>query len=157
MPDIGVFLPVEGRLLEIRPGQGRRVEEENGGLRVPGSPAHVSARVRAYLQTRARDRLTDASDRYAAQLGRCFARITLRDTRSRWGSCTRDGRLMYSWRLIMAPPDVLNYVAAHEVCHLVELNHSPAFWDLVGQLYPGFEVPRRWLKENGPSLHSYRF
>ena len=64
---------------------------------------------------------------------------------------------MYSWRLYMAPPEVLNYVAAHEVAHLKEMNHSPAFWAEVGKLYPGYETPRRWLRNNGSDLHLYRF
>lgn len=64
---------------------------------------------------------------------------------------------MFSWRLIMAPPDVLRYVAAHEVAHLKEMNHSSAFWKLVEQLYPGYEAPRRWLRENGEELHRVRF
>jgi predicted metal-dependent hydrolase len=64
---------------------------------------------------------------------------------------------MYSWRLIMAPPDVLRYVAAHEVAHLREMNHSPAFWALVQQLYGDYRPPRQWLRQHGAGLHSYRF
>jgi len=90
-------------------------------------------------------------------LGRGYQRLSLRDTRSRWGSCTADAGLMYSWRLIMAPPDVLRYVAAHEVAHLQEMNHSPAFWALVQQLYGDYRTPRGWLRQHGAGLHSYRF
>ena len=75
--------------------------------------------------------------------GAGYATLALRDTRSRWGSCSPDGRLMYSWRLIMAPPAVLDYVAAHEVAHLVEMNHSPAFWAVVSRIYPGLAGPAR--------------
>lgn len=64
---------------------------------------------------------------------------------------------MYSWRLIMAPPDVLDYVAAHEVAHLREMNHSQAFWKLVDQICPGYEAPRAWLRENGNQLHAWQF
>ncbi|MEY3959547.1 MAG: hypothetical protein RIR14_200, partial [Pseudomonadota bacterium] len=81
----------------------------------------------------------------------------LRDTRSRWGSCTAEGALMYSWRLIMAPPPVLRYVAAHEVAHLVEMNHSPQFWAVVDRLYPGWEAQRAWLRSHGSALHGLRF
>jgi predicted metal-dependent hydrolase len=90
-------------------------------------------------------------------IGRPYSRITLRDTRSRWGSCTADGALMYSWRLAMAPPAVLDYVAAHEVAHLAQMNHSPAFWAVVARLVPGHAAPRRWLKLHGQTLHGPRF
>jgi predicted metal-dependent hydrolase len=90
-------------------------------------------------------------------LGRRFSRLSLRDTRSRWGSCSSRGGLSYSWRLILAPPDVLDYVAAHEVAHLAEMNHSPAFWALVARLCPGYQAPRGWLRREGAGLHRYRF
>ena len=122
-----------------------------------GDPAHDGLRAGAFLKHLARDRLTAASDRYATQIGCRYTRVTLRDTRSRWGSCTADGGLMYSWRLIMAPPEVLDYVAAHEVAHLAEMNHSPAFWAVVARLMPGYAARRRWLKQHGQSLHAHRF
>jgi hypothetical protein len=105
----------------------------------------------------ARDRLAGACDDYAARLGKPYARITMRDTRSRWGSCTSDGALMFSWRLIMTPPEVLDYVAAHEVAHLAEMNHSPAFWAVVAQLCPGYAPLRDWLKREGGALQAIRF
>ncbi|RMD90830.1 MAG: M48 family peptidase, partial [Alphaproteobacteria bacterium] len=105
----------------------------------------------------AREALAAACDRHAARLGRRYGRLSLRDTRSRWGSCSAEGNLNFSWRLVMAPPEVLDYVAAHEVAHLAEMNHSPAFWALVERLFPAHEAPRRWLRENGASLHRYRF
>ena len=82
---------------------------------------------------------------------------TLRDTRSRWGSCTAKGDLMFNWRLILAPPPVLDYVAAHEVAHLAQMNHSPAFWAEVARLFPAHLEARRWLKTQGSHLHRYRF
>ncbi|MGR3434759.1 MAG: M48 family metallopeptidase, partial [Shimia sp.] len=81
----------------------------------------------------------------------------LRDTRSRWGSCSAAGGLNYSWRLVMAPPEVLDYVAAHEVAHLAQMNHSPRFWAEVAGLMPGYEAPRGWLRRHGADLHRYRF
>uniref|UniRef100_UPI0035C7A9CE M48 family metallopeptidase n=1 Tax=Citreimonas sp. TaxID=3036715 RepID=UPI0035C7A9CE len=72
-------------------------------------------------------------------------------------SCTADGGLMYSWRLILAPPEVLDYVAAHEVAHLAQMNHSPAFWAVVERLYGDWRAPRAWLRDNGAGLHRYRF
>jgi hypothetical protein len=117
----------------------------------------MPARIAAFLKVRARDRLAAASDHYAAQIGRKVVQISLRDTRSRWGSCTPDGALMYNWRLIMAPPAVLDYVAAHEVAHLIEMNHSPAFWAVVARIYPNWQVQRDWLKRNGAVLQAVRF
>ncbi len=155
--EIGAVLPVEGLLMPLVSGTGRRVLAHEGRLLVPGPPDNAAARVQAWLRTLARERLVVASDRYAAALGRRYGRITLRDTRSRWGSCTADAGLMYSWRLILAPPEVLDYVAAHEVAHLQEMNHSPAFWSLVAQLLPDYAAPRKWLRVNGSTLHRYRF
>ncbi len=150
----GTMLPVEGRLLRLEAGGGRRVTLSEGAVAVPGGDP---ARLKAWLKTLARERLVAASDRYAEALGRSYARITLRDTRSRWGSCSSTAALSYSWRLIMAPPDVLAYVAAHEVAHLAEMNHSPAFWGHVAQLMPDYRAHRTWLRQSGTSLHRYRF
>ncbi|WP_425100486.1 M48 family metallopeptidase [Tropicibacter sp. S64] len=155
--NFGSVLPVAGVELTLAPGTGRSVRTRDGVLHVPGAEDQVARRTQAFLKTLARDRLAIASDRYAAALGKPYNRLTLRDTRSRWGSCTADGGLMYSWRLIMAPPEVLDYVAAHEVAHLQEMNHSPAFWAVVERLYGDWRAPRRWLREAGPALHRYRF
>jgi predicted metal-dependent hydrolase len=154
---IGSVLPVEGRLLLLAPGAGRAVRVEGDSLLIPGDPAQAGARAGAFLRALARERLVAASDRYAAMIGRRVARVTLRDTRSRWGSCAQDGALMYSWRLIMAPASVLDYVAAHEVAHMQEMNHSPAYWAVVDRLYPGWQVQRKWLHAEGQALHQYRF
>lgn len=153
----GAEIPVEGRLRRLEPGSGRRIHLHDDALIVPGAPGTAPKRVQAWLKTRARDRLAAASDHYAQTIGRNYTRLTLRDTRSRWGSCTHDCGLMYSWRLILAPADVLDYVAAHEVAHLAEMNHSRAFWDIVARLCPGYVAPRRWLREKGAELHRYRF
>lgn len=153
----GAVLPFAGQELAVVPGTGRATRVEDARLLVPGPAEAAPARVRGWLRAQARDRLAEASDRHAAALGRGYARLTLRDTRSRWGSCTADGGLMYSWRLILAPPEVLDYVAAHEVAHLAEMNHSPAFWAVVERLYGDWRAPRRWLRENGAALHRYRF
>lgn len=152
---IGGTLPVEGVLLPVVALPGRRVRIEDGRLGVPSGAA--ASRLQAWLKELARDRLTAAADRYAAALGKPYVQITLRDTRSRWGSCTSDGRLMFSWRLIMAPPRVLDYVAAHEVAHLREMNHSPAFWKLVERIHGPYAEPRAWLRREGETLHRFRF
>jgi predicted metal-dependent hydrolase len=92
---------------------------------------------------------------YAAAIGQAPTRITVRDTRSRWGSCTAQGALNFSWRLILAPPVVLDYLVAHEMAHLREMNHSARFWSLVGSICPNVDEAERWLKRNGASLHRY--
>lgn len=153
----GVTLPLEGQGMRIAPAAGRRILARGEDLLVPGPAEMVAARLQAWLKARARDRLAAASDHYAALLGRRYARLTLRDTRSRWGSCSANGTLSYSWRLVLAPPEVLAYVAAHEVAHLAEMNHSPAFWALVARLMPDHAAARGWLRREGAALHRYRF
>ncbi|TNJ43358.1 M48 family metallopeptidase [Phaeobacter sp. B1627] len=151
----GVVLPLDGVATEMRPGTGRRVIWRAGVLEVPGpAPAR---RLERFLREVARDRLAAASDHYAEKLGRRYHSLTLRDTRSRWGSCSSAGGLMYSWRLILAPPEVLQYVAAHEVAHLQEMNHSRAFWEVVQALYGDYSAARTWLRTEGNALHRYRF
>ncbi|MFN6979665.1 MAG: M48 family metallopeptidase, partial [Gemmobacter sp.] len=123
----------------------------------PGAAAGAGARVAAFLRLLARDRLAAACDAHAARAGRRYVRLVLRDTRSRWGSCTAQGALMFNWRLAMAPPAVLDYVAAHEVAHLVRMDHSPAFWAEVERLRPGHAADRAWLRRHGGALHGWRF
>ena len=137
------------------PGKGRSARLNGATIECP--VARPGPAIEAFLKALARDRLLAASKRYATRLERSFARLTLRDTRSRWGSCSATGNLMYSWRLILAPPDVLDYVAAHEVAHLAHMDHSPAFWGTVEALCPGYAEPRAWLRREGAGLHRYRF
>ncbi len=131
------------------------VRAENGVLSVGGGPETVSALVQAWLRGKARRDLSLAVARYCAALGLAPPPLSLRDPKTRWGSCSSRGSLSFSWRLAMAPADVLDYVAAHEVAHLRELNHSPRFWALVATLMPGFEAQEAWLKQHGRSLHRY--
>lgn len=154
---VGAMVPIGGLMHEVVQASGRRVTFDQGQVLVPGPAHHSGKRLAGHLKSIARERLAEASDRYASNLGRSYAAITLRDTRSRWGSCTPQGRLMYSWRLILAPPDVLDYVAAHEVAHLAEMNHSPAFWSTVERLYGDYTHPRAWLRREGADLHRFRF
>ncbi len=153
----GSVIPVEGRMLTLAPGPVRAARIEGDCLILPPDASRVAARAQAFLRLLARQRLQAATERYAALLDRPFRRITLRDTRSRWGSCAPDGSLMYSWRLVMAPPDVLDYVAAHEVAHLAQMNHSPAFWAVVTRLMPDYARHRRWLKSQAALLQAIRF
>lgn len=154
---VGATVSFRGQALPVVEGAGRIARLTGDALAVPGPAGRVPAQVMAFLKSRARDELATAADRHAAALGRPYGRISLRDTRSRWGSCSSRGDLMFSWRLIMAPPQVLDYVAAHEVAHLAQMNHSPAFWAVVGRLMPGYDAPRAWLRANGAALHRVRF
>lgn len=152
----GVLLPVEGRALKVTPAAVRAPRIEGEALLLPGTgaPGPVAA---AFLKQLALARLRPECDRLTALLGRPARAIVLRDTRSRWGSCTQDGRLMFSWRLAMAPPLVLVYVAAHEVAHLAHMDHSPRFWSEVERLMPGHGPQRAWLKQNGAALMLWQF
>jgi predicted metal-dependent hydrolase len=154
---LGTRLPIEGRSCLVVQGVGRKLVRTDDQIAVPGANDRVGPKLRGYLKELARDRLAAASDRYAARLGRDYHRLTLRDTRSRWGSCSSQAALMYSWRLIMAPCEVLEYVAAHEVAHLAQMSHAPKFWSIVTELYGEYALPRRWLRENGTRLHNFRF
>lgn len=152
---IGSVLPIEGVTVPVVAASVRAARLDRGRLLVPNArPGKASL---AFLRDMARVRLRAASDRYAVQIGRRVERLTLRDTRSRWGSCSSAGNLMYSWRLIMAPPQVLDYVAAHEVAHLQHMDHSPAFWGVVSRLRPDWKTQRNWLRTEGAALHRFRF
>ena len=155
--DFGAQVPIDGALRTIARGEGKQVRLTADALLVPGSAETVGRRLRGWIKTYARLQLADFADGYALKLGRGYSGLSLRDTRSRWGSCTSAGRLMFSWRLIMAPTDVQAYVAAHEVAHLAEMNHSPAFWRIVEDLYGPYAESRGWLRKNGAKLHTYRF
>jgi predicted metal-dependent hydrolase len=124
-------------------------------IAVCGEAPHVARRVREFLEAEAKRDLAAAVKRHTAALDVAAKRITVRDTRSRWGSCSARGALSFSWRLILAPPFVLDYLAAHEVAHLRELNHSHRFWRLVHQLCPRTEEAERWLKRHGSELHRF--
>lgn len=155
-PAFGQHLPFEGQELLLEAAALRAPRIEGGRLLMPPGEERLGARLEAFYRHCARIRLQAATELHATALGRPFRRITLRDTRSRWGSCAPDGSLSYSWRLIMAPPEVLDYVAAHEVAHLAEMNHSPAFWAVVARLCPGHAEPRAWLKRHGGTLQAIR-
>lgn len=157
---LGGVIPVAGADRVITPApvaapqlrEGLLLAPERVLRRGPAGPG-----VAACLKILARERLQAACDAHAGALGRRHGGIVLRDTRSRWGSCSSSGRLMFSWRLIMAPPGVLDYVAAHEVAHLAEMNHSAAFWAVVARLMPGYAPHRDWLRTHGAALHRVDF
>lgn len=158
----GVVIPLRGVLHKIVHRAGERgtawTEIRDSGERilcVAGGPEYTDRRVHDFLKREARRDLQKASEAYAAQLGVKVKRISIRDQSSRWGSCTSAGSLSFSWRLILAPSYVLDYLAAHEVAHLVEMNHSARFWKVVGRICPQTERAKTWLDVHGNDLHRY--
>jgi len=125
-------------------------------LRVSGEPAHAPRRLADWLKAEARADLSERVAHHADVLGVAPKRISVRDQSTRWGSCSCTGSLSFSWRLIFAPGFVLDYVAAHEVAHLREMNHGPRFWRLVRDTMPEMNAARRWLREYGAELHRFQ-
>jgi len=122
---------------------------------VTGRAEHAPRRILDFLKREARALCEAEALDHGAALGVLPARITMRDTASRWGSCSATRAISFSWRLIFAPPFVLDYLAAHEIAHRREMNHGPRFWKAVDMLYPNRERAERWLKVHGPELHRY--
>lgn len=158
----GERLPLLGESLELdlAPGLKGGVQLQGQRLLVPTDPRWSEAQRLPALQRRihhwyrdyARAHFTAASGDLAARMGLRFAEVRVRRTRSKWGHCTSQGVLQYNWLLLTAPRAVADYVVAHEVCHLAQPNHSPAFWRLVESVCPEHRRLRQWLKENGHRL-----
>ena len=157
----GASVPVRGvpHAIVHRPGARgtvwAEVGEDGPELCVSGEAPFVARRVQDWLIRQARADLAEAVACHAAAIGTVPKRLTLRDTTSRWGSCSSTGALNFSWRLVMAPPHVLDYLAAHEVAHLRHMNHSAAFWATVAALDPAYEAAEAWLKKHGTGLMHY--
>ena len=122
---------------------------------VAGAIEHAPRRLKDWLKRQAREELSERCAVHAAFLGVKPGRIAVRDQSTRWGSCSPGGVLSFSWRLILAPAHVLDYLAAHEVAHLREMNHSARFWELVRETCPAMDEAKAWLKQNGAQLHRY--
>src|ERR1700755_508598 len=159
---VGTVVPLRGIPHRIVHRSGERgtvwTETRDSGERilcVAGGFEHIERRVSDYLKREARNDLQKAAQSYAAALGVKVKRLSVRDQSSRWVSCTSGGSLSSSWRLILAPPFVLDYLAAHEVAHLVEMNHSPKFWRVVARIFPSGERAKKWLDTYGNDLHRY--
>jgi len=145
-------------IAEVAPGRRSKVQLPDKllpRLCVTGLAEHAPRRLRDWLIKQAREQLSDRVQHHARNLGLKPRRVVVRDQTSRWGSCSTARVLSFSWRLIFAPPFVLDYVAAHEVAHLKEMNHGPRFWALVRKTNPRMEEARRWLKRHGAELHRY--
>jgi len=153
----GVEVPLLGEMHVIRhvPEGRRGVWREGGAILVSGERAHLSRRVADFLRAEARREIAPRAQALAARIERRIKRIILKDTRSRWGSCAPDGSLAFSWRLVLAPSFVLDYVVAHEVAHLAELNHGARFWRIVHMICPDPEPAKLWLARNGQGLLRY--
>ncbi len=158
----GTIVPLRGHPHRIVHRKGMRgtvwievAEDGERKLCVAGDTPYVDRRVGDFLRREAKADLEQASRAFAAQLGVTVKHVSVRDPSSRWGSCSTTGVLSYSWRLILAPSYVLDYLAAHEVAHLVEMNHSPRFWRLVDRLCPNVRRAKNWLDSHGTELHRY--
>lgn len=153
----GCSVSVEGRkrILYLHAGPERWTLEENAmhlWLSAPEDEQAVRAALRSALADLALKRIREKLSEYAPKVGEPFGRVTIREQKSRWGSCSSKHNLNFNWKLIMAPPQVLEYVVIHELCHLVEFNHSPRFWELVKRQMPEYEAWKKWLKVHGAEL-----
>ena len=154
----GSAILIEGRrhILRLRQGQRRtgRISEGEYILTLPDpeDDEAVRAAIRSTLSTMALKRIRERLDHYIPRVGRAPGRIAIRDQKSRWGSCSQKGNVNFNWKLIMAPPEALDYVVVHELCHLYEFNHSPRFWALVEAQLPDYEAWKKWLKAHGDDL-----
>jgi predicted metal-dependent hydrolase len=153
----GVFIPVHGFGHEIVhvPDARRGVWRTDGRLLVSGDAAFLTRRVKDWFKTEARKTFGPVARQFADAVNRQVKNVSVRDQRSRWGSCTADGNLSFSWRLLMAPDYVMEYVIAHEVAHLREMNHSGQFWQTVDRLTDHRAKATQWLASEGLNLHRY--
>lgn len=163
----GAKIYYRGELTEIvsphsreRPKYYPATRDDNGDilspprLFIPAPEDALEGRAKRFLIRQAREALEERTAYHARRLGKTVTKVTVRDTKSRWGSCAPNGHISYSWRLVCAPPFVLDYVAAHEVSHLIEPNHSQAFWDVVDTLVDTVKPAKKWLRQHGPKLHA---
>lgn len=152
----GAVLPYLGEPHTVRHNQtGRGIRLRDGEIIVAGRAEHLARRLTDWLKARAREEFSTRAHAKAVSLGRKVGRITVRDTKSRWGSCTANGGLNFSWRLVLAPEFVLDYVVAHEVAHLVHRDHGDAFWTLTESLTDRMGEAKSWLNAHGRDLHIY--
>ena len=155
----GSIIPLRGIPHEVRSTTTRRgviaIDPATRVILVPGDPRHVSRRLQDWLKAQAKAELMAASMRYAKSMEVDFRRVSIRDQKSRWGSCSASGDLSFNWRLILAPTHILDYVAAHEVAHRQHMNHGPKFWRLVLKHCPHASTAKHWFRSNGADLHRF--
>jgi predicted metal-dependent hydrolase len=159
----GIKIPLRGapHLILHEPGIRGTVTLRNDPaapvLAVHGELRHLPRRIADFLKGEARREIGVLVARHCSAIGKRAKTIRFRDTSSRWGSCTSNGTLSFSWRIMMAPPPVINYLVAHEVAHLKEMNHGPKFWKLCNELCPDTDRCKAWLKRNGGALQAIAF
>lgn len=159
----GIKVPVRGvpHLIVHEPdkrGMAEAVQTEDGPvLIVHGDRHYLPRRVADFLKREAKREIEALVAKHTATVGRRAKTVRFKDTTSRWGSCTSDGALSFSWRIAMAPGTVIDYLVAHEVAHLIEMNHGPKFWKLCKELCPRTDEAKTWLKRNGPALQAIGF
>lgn len=153
----GVVIPLFGERVRIKHDPSLRCswKLEADVLTVSGKREHFERKVMEAIKKMAKKHISDLAHYQARRIGRTVSRVSVRDTRSRWGSCSSTGNLSFSWRLIFAPYEVFEYVVAHEVSHLRHMNHGTRFWELCGFLCPNSDVAKEWLRVHGKEL--YRF
>jgi predicted metal-dependent hydrolase len=153
----GAHIPLLGQNYVLRhdPDLKGVAQKEDNIIRLGGRPEHFARRLTDWLKKQAKAEIQTRTSEFAGQIDCKFGRITVRDTRSRWGSCSPNGNLSFCWRLILTPDWVLSYVVAHEVSHLRHMDHSPAFWQTVDSLGVQVEEARRWLNDNAEQLQRY--
>ena len=155
----GATVPIFGvphRIRRITAPAAAPVTIADGAILVRGDPVHLPRRITDHLKALARRDFAARARTLAARLGKDVTRVGVRDPKSRWGSCSSKGALSFSWRLVFAPEPVVQYVVAHEVAHLVEMNHGPRFWSVVASLVPDSAGPRAWLRRHRAELLAYR-
>ncbi|HEY6762073.1 MAG TPA: SprT family zinc-dependent metalloprotease [Baekduia sp.] len=146
-------VPYLGTTLTLAPQAARtRVTRLGHVLLVPGEDDAARAALERWYRRQARIEIAPRLDAAAGAVGRGYASLTIRDQKTRWGSCSSKGGMSFNWRLLLAPEVVLEYVVRHEAAHLAVMDHSPRFWAVMERLMPGYQVPRRWLREHGATL-----
>jgi predicted metal-dependent hydrolase len=149
----GATVPYLGRDLALAPAPGRtRVHRRGDELLVPADPQLARDALERWYRRAAREEIAPRLDAAVAALGCRYTGLTIRNQRTRWGSCSSSGALSFNWRLLLAPAAVLDYVVWHEACHLRVMDHSPSFWRLVSAHCPDYPEHRRWLRREGNTL-----
>mgnify|MGYP002784921407 CR=1 FL=1 len=152
----GTVLPILGTQYTLCHAGGRgTVTVQDNKILVHGDVAFMARRVGDWIKRTAYETISELAHLYAKKLNVVIKKISLRDTGSHWGSCNTEGRLSFSWRLAFAPREILEYVVCHEVAHLLEMNHSKAFWQIVASICPHWQSSRKWLKQQGNKLYLY--
>lgn len=156
----GAVIPVYGRDVTIKINYSDALKSTsikliNNDLIVSTNKEDSTPRILRFLKKEAQDTLENLAREKAAEIGETVNNVTLRDTKSRWGSCSSDGNISLSWRLIFAPWDAMDYVVAHEVAHLVHMDHSKRFWTLCAELSENYSTGKKWMREHGSTLMRY--